>query len=305
MNHPMKAIVTGGTGFLGGALVAKILASEGTVAMVVRRGSHVPSTLRTHPRVTIVEGDLDDVPSWSVPLEGFCADVFFHLAWKGVGNSFRNDPVQISNISFTLDTIRLASNLGCRRWVATGSQAEYGPLNRRISESDLLEPTTLYGASKAATSVLVGPLGRQLEIETVWTRVFSTYGPGDRAGWMLVDIVRQLFERSRPALTPGEQLWDYLYVDDAVEGLIALGATANLSGIFNLGSGRSQTIRSIVEMARDLVDPQLSLGFGEVAYRPDQVMHLEADISKLTSFTGWKPSISMEVGLLRLIESLR
>lgn len=302
MNSPVNAIVTGATGFLGAALVARLLASGGKVAVIARQDSPNLKRLPNHPALLVVNGDFDDVGAWQEPLAGFPAEVFYHLAWKGVGNKYRNDPMQTSNIEPTLETLRLARELGCGRWVGTGSQAEYGPLNRRISEKDPPEPTSLYGAAKAATCHLTQVLGRQLGIEPVWVRVFSTYGPGDNSGWMLVDVIRQLLNGQRPALTPGEQLWDYLYVDDAADALLAMGKTAKLSGVYNLGSGQSRTIRSIAEMARDLINPELPLGFGEIPYRSDQVMHLEADIDKLTMDTDWRPHVSLESGICNLIE---
>ena len=69
------------------------------------------------------------------------------------------------------------------------------------------------------------------------------------------------------------------------------------SGVFNLGSGRPRTIRETVELARDRVDPALPLGFGEVPFRPDQVMHLEADVTRLRDTVGWTPKIDLPVGL--------
>jgi nucleoside-diphosphate-sugar epimerase len=305
VNRPVNAIVTGATGFLGAALVARLLASGGKVAVIVRRDSPNRKRLPNHPALLVVNGDFDDVGAWREPLAGFSAEVFYHLAWSGVGNRYRNDPMQTANIEPTLETLRLARELGCGRWVGTGSQAEYGPLNRRISEKDLPEPTSLYGAAKAATCLLTQVLGEQLGMETVWARVFSTYGPGDNSGWMLVDVIRQLLNGQRPALTPGEQLWDYLYVDDAADALYAMGKCEHLSGTYNLGSGQSQTIRSIAEMARDLINPQLPLGFGDIPYRPDQVMHLEADIDKLTKDTGWRPQVSLESGIGNLIEWIK
>ncbi|HUS34651.1 MAG TPA: NAD(P)-dependent oxidoreductase, partial [Verrucomicrobiae bacterium] len=70
---------------------------------------------------------------------------------------------------------------------------------------------------------------------------------------------------------------------------------------FNLGSGRAESLRKIVETLRDAIDPKLPLGIGEVPYRPDQVMHLEADISKLTKATGWTPATSLEDGLKQTV----
>jgi len=305
VNRPVNAIVTGATGFLGAALVARLLASGGRVAVIARQDSPNLKRLPNHPDLLIVNGAFNDVGAWQEPLTGFPAEVFYHLAWNGVGNKYRNDPMQISNIDPTLETLRLARKLGCERWVGTGSQAEYGPLNRRISENDPPEPTSLYGAAKAATCLLTQVLGKQLGIEPVWARVFSTYGPGDNSGWMLVDVIKQLLNGQCPALTLGEQLWDYLYVDDAADALFAMGKAANLSGVYNLGSGQSQSICSIAEMTRDLINPELPLGFGEIPYRPEQVMHLEANIDKLTRDTGWRPSVSLVSGISNLIEWIK
>ena len=106
----------------------------------------------------------------------------------------------------------------------------------------------------------------------------------------------------RPSLTLGEQLWDYLYVRDAAEAVYRLGTTPTAEGVFNLGSGQVHTIRHIVERIRDMIDPGLPLGFGEVPYRPDQVMHLQADIAKLTAATGWTPRTSLEDGLAATVQ---
>jgi nucleoside-diphosphate-sugar epimerase len=78
--------------------------------------------------------------------------------------------------------------------------------------------------------------------------------------------------------------------------------TPGAAGVFNLASGRVETIRRIVEMVRDLIDPSLSLGFGEVPYRPDQVMCMQADIRRLVKTTGWRPETSLEAGLQKTVQ---
>ena len=305
MESNIRAAITGGTGFLGAALANGILDRGGEVAVLARKDSPHRWRLPARPGLVVLEADLERLGEAAPGLRHFGPEVFFHLGWIGVGNRFRNDPVQVRNILATADAVRLAAECGCRRWVGTGSLAEYGPLNRRISEADPMEPTTLYGACKVAAWALARVLGAQAGLETVWARVFSTYGPGDDEGWMLTKVIGQLLAGERPSLTAGAQAWDYLHVADAAEALLRLGTAPRVAGAYNLGSGQARTIRAIVEMTRDLIDPRLPLGFGEVPYRPDQVMHLEADISRLRQDTGWSPAVGLEAGIAGLIQGLR
>ena len=117
---------------------------------------------------------------------------------------------------------------------------------------------------------------------------------------MIPYLIRALLKGERPALTACEQRWDYLFGPDAADAVWAV-ARSDASGIFNLGAGRAESLRAIVETLRDAIDPKLPLGMGEVPYRPDQVMHLEADISRLTEATGWRPATSLQDGLKQTV----
>ncbi len=211
----------------------------------------------------------------------------------------------MNNVLYSLETLRLAKSLNCTKWIGTGSQAEYGPLNKKIKETDVAHPTTMYGVAKLATCNSSQILAREIGIEAVWVRVFSTYGPYDNSGWLLTDTIKTMLDNKTPALTLGEQLWDYLYVEDAAEALVNLSESNTASGVYNLGSGQSLPIRSIMEQARNLINPNLSLGFGQIPYRQDQVMHLEADIERITKDTSWRPRTELRVGLGNLINSLK
>jgi nucleoside-diphosphate-sugar epimerase len=219
-----------------------------------------------------------------------------------VANHERNDEAQIDqNLASSLALFRLAGRLGCPTWVGLGSQAEYGPQNKVLPEDAPTRPTTLYGASKLATYHLFCALAQQSGIRFVWARVFSAYGPGDHTHWMIPSLIQQLLEGKRPALTAGEQRWDFIHALDVAEALWRLGSCPAAEGLFNLGSGQAPTLRSTIETIRDLVHPGLPLGFGEAPYRPDQVMHLQADISKLRKTTGWRPRVSLGEGLAQTV----
>ena len=117
---------------------------------------------------------------------------------------------------------------------------------------------------------------------------------------MLPTLIRALLNGERPALTAGDQLWDYLHVNDASRAFVAV-ADVGVTGIFNLGSGVAVPLRKVIETIRDLIDPGLSLGFGEVPYRPDQVMRLHADVKELRLAANWQPMIDLQSGLRDLV----
>jgi UDP-glucose 4-epimerase len=306
--NSLRAVVTGATGFIGSKLCEELLIRGWSVYAIIRADSKNQSRLPIHPNLFCIEGSMDSVSQWGSVLKGLNNQfqAFYHLAWEGVGNSLRNDSVQFGNLNPTLETVKLAKELGCNQWIGTGSQAEYGPANIRISEDAITRPTTLYGASKLSAGLLSQIWGRELGIYCQWVRVFSTYGPGDNGGWMLTDVIKHLLAGTQPKLTLGEQLWDYLYVNDAAKALVSL-AVSNLtsSGVYNLGYGKSQPIRKIVEIARDQINPSFPLVFGELPYRPDQVMHLEANIDKLQNHTGWVPKTDLVSGIKQTIEYIK
>jgi nucleoside-diphosphate-sugar epimerase len=296
----MRVLVTGAGGFLG---------SHVTRALV-ERGCEVTAVVRSHDwrlagvMARTVRADLDS--SCESLLAEARPAVVCDLAWHGVGNRFHHDSTQVEmNLRTHLDLVRAAGHAGCRRFVGLGSQAEYGPHPGRLDETATTVPVTLYGATKLA----VGAIGRQLAIaagmEFVWLRLFSTYGPMDDPAWLIPSVILSLLRGGRPDLTPGTQKWDYLFVGDAAGAIAEACCASVLDGTFNLGSGRPVAVREIVEAVRDLVDPRLSLAFGARPFGPNQLMHLEADISKLSAAISWRPTTSLSDGLSRTVDWYR
>lgn len=303
------AIVTGASGFIGAALCRQLLLRGWRVYAIVRPGSRNLCRLPEQDGLIRVEGELSNMAAWEARLAGeaerFAA--FFHLAWHGVGGVLRNDASQADNIAPAVDTVRLARRLNCTVWIGAGSQAEYGRLEGKVSERHTERPTTAYGAAKLAAGREALALAASLRLPAYWLRIFSTYGPGDNGGWLMSDCIRKLLRGERPRLTKGEQRWDYLFVDDAAAAFAAVAERSGgrAPGVYNLGSGASRTIKDIVSLIRDKTDKAAELKFGELAYRDDQVMHLEADISQLAALTGWRPQTALHRGIALTVQEER
>ena len=293
----MRLFLTGASGFVGAATIGIALEAGHEVAAPVRPGS---SALRLAPfegRYLRLPLDLRDSAGIAAAMAEFRPDAVLHLAWSGVANSARFERRQVSdNIETACQLTEAAAASGAKAFIGVGSQGEYGAASS-MSEDALPRPTSLYGAAKVAALFLTRQLAEQAGLRHAWLRLFSTYGPGDNDGWLIPMLIGEMLAGRRPRTTLGTQKWDWLHVDDVARAIVAVAATPKAEGVFNLGSGRAVPVRWATERIRDLAAPGMELKFGEIPFRPDQVMHMQADISRLTAATGWAPAIPIEEGL--------
>lgn len=292
----MRVFVTGASGFLGSYLVADLLAQGHEVAVLLRPDSDRWRLGEAYDRLHVIPGALEHLEGLRGPLEAFAPEAVVHMAWRGVAGSDRNSPVQAANVADTVGLVELAAGAGAKIFVGAGSQAEYGPHDRAIREDDVPRPTTLYGMAKLAAGSMAMRLCQERGLRSAWLRIFSTYGPKDADYWLIPSMIRNLRSGQNMALTACEQRWGFLHARDAAAAFRLAITQAAASGIFNVGSPEAPPLRETVTRLRDLVDPGASLGFGELAYRPDQVMILAADVSRMLAL-GWKPEVSLDEGL--------
>lgn len=286
----MQVLITGANGFLGSALVKELIKQNYNVILLVRKSADLWRLQEVLHLIKIYYyGD--------VIFEKI--DSIYHMAWQGVENRFRNLSFLQENLSVAKHICELAKASGVKKILALGSQAEYGPQNKILSETDPLTPTTVYGKEKDIIRQYFKKFCAQAEIEFTWIRVFSTYGPGDNPSWLIPSVVESFLQNMPPKLTRGEQKWDYLFSQDAVKALIALMHAKG--GIYNLGSGKCVTIRFVIEHIYNKIQPSCDLQFGQKPYAEDQIFFLQANISKIQKETRWKPLTSLQEGLDMLI----
>ncbi len=297
----MRIFVTGGTGFIGSFLVRELLEHGHQVAVLLRPGTDPWRVSEQLPHLTTIVGDLGNIEALRNSLCAFQPDAVAHLAWRGVGNTDRNSPTQAHNIPDTLDLAVLGIETGAKVFVGAGSQAEYGPYPRRISETDVPSPTTMYGRAKLAAGTMTGQLCAERGARFAWLRIFSTYGPTDAPYWLIPNMIQTLRKGNRMSLTKCEQRWGFLHARDAAAAFRLALTRENGQGVFNLGSSDAPPLNETVMSLRNLVNPEAELGFGDIAYRPDQVMILQADISRLEAL-GWRPQIELQQGLSETVK---
>jgi nucleoside-diphosphate-sugar epimerase len=285
-----RLLITGAGGFVGAA-IAK--------AAVAARLAPIANS------ISIERIDLADTHKVAMLMGSVRPDIVVHSAWEGVGGPLRSGDIQFENIRTTVALADAAIASGTKKFVGIGSQAEYGRYDRRIVESDLPQPTMLYGAAKLAANHLVAQRCNEAGIAFSWLRLFSVYGPGDNPNWLIPSSAASLVRGKRPQCTKGTQKWDYLHIDDVASGVMAVVGNDEANGVFNLSSGDAISVRTIIEMIRDIAAPGLELTFGEIPFGPDQIMHLEGDNSRLRRATGWSPRVPLGEGLQQVVDELK
>ena len=277
-----SAIVNGSLGTIGLALVNQLLKRNVKVYAIAFPGD---------PRIERIPKDAIVVPCDMTQIDKLTemipepVDAFFHLAWAGTIGPGRDDMLlQTQNIRCAVEAAHTAKKLGCEVYVGVGSQAEHGRIEGKVTAAAPCFPTNGYGMAKLCAGQMTRVVCRQLGIRHVWARVLSVYGANDGPLSVISVLLDKLTKGEKPSLTAGEQMWDYLYAEDA---------------------GRIRPLREYFEALRDAIDPSLPLGLGEIPYPPNQVMHLEADISELTRDTGFEPSTSFEEGIREVVRQYR
>lgn len=287
------------------SLINELTANGYEVTAVCRPNSWRLASVPMHPMVSICHTELSELLSLSTALP-HDYDVFFHFGWDGTYGNSRNDMfMQMQNVSYSMDAVRLASALGCKVFVGAGSQSEFGHVQGVLHPDLYCEPNNGYGAAKLSAYHMSRVLCAQLGIRQEWCRIVSLYGPFDGEHTMVMSTVLKMLRGERMQFTNGDQVWDYIYSKDAARAFRLTAEKGRHGSVYCLGTGKTKLLRDYISAIRDTVDPSLEIGLGELPYYPDQVMHLEADIHNLTKDTGFVPQYSFEEGIRETIDWAR
>ena len=296
-------IVHGGSSFLGKSFI-RFNNSKKNILVLARKSSNL-SSLKNLSNLYIYRYENNLSVKLEVNKFDFSSSIFFEFSWYGVFGSERNDINQFKiNIPLIISSVEFANYISCKHWVGVGSQAEYGNYNKTINENDICKPTTLYGKSKLFCSKLANELCLHYNINFSWLRLFSVYGPDDNQNWLIPYLINKMILGDTVNTTLGEQIWDYLYIDDVSRVFSKINVNESL-GITNLSSSEKIRIKDLINIIKKITNSTSLINFGAIQYRKDQVMYMNGDNTKLKDNLSWTPKTSLEYGLLQTINNIR
>lgn len=283
-----RALVTGATSFIGRRLVERLL-REGVSVCAFVRASSAPLGIRADEQV--YDGSMESVER---VIRRFKPDTIFHLAsLSTIAHSAADvDPMEAAILRLGVQLAETAAQRAVSTFILAGSYWQ-----ERSAEDPT--PACLYAAMKQALEDILRFYAASTTMRTATLRLFSVYGPGDRRG----RLVGQLDEARRTgrelALSPGRQVMEMVYIDDAVEAFVhsvkLLSDRPKLSGrAWHVGSGERMSLRELVGLYAKVVGAT-PVRWGARPYRPREVMVPWSG----PRLPGWRPRVRLAEGLRR------
>lgn len=299
-----KAIVTGATSFIGIALIKELLLADYEVIAIIRPSSSRKTLVQTTcPNIQLIECELSRLNKAELKVQQ--CNVLFHIGWTSdFSNSRYNLQGQMQNVKYCEYSVELAARYGCEAYLCVGSQAECGVVSKPITPYTKANPMTAYAEAKCAAYSKTKDLCKAYGIKHYWPRLLSAYGPYDRSTTMVMSCIQACQEKKILELTYAEQIWDFVYIEDAAKALLALVEKGDPAKKYPIASGIGKELKEYIAQIAEVMNfPELLKGIGQKNYADNQVMYLVGDISELQVDTGVSMDYSFERGIRNIVKS--
>lgn len=288
MTAPRKILLTGAAGFIG-SHVARVLLDAGCeVAVVVRPRNPLTRLRDVRERLTVFACDLSDPAALRPALSTWRPDACIHLAWYAEPGKYLTSA---NNIPALLAGLALLQELilsGCGQVVMAGTCAEYDTDLGFLREDGPTRPETIYAAAKLSLNLIGSRLAAAAGVNFAWARLFYLYGPSEDERRLVPALINALERGVIFPATKGEQVRDYLHVEDVASALWNI-AERRLNGIVNVSSGVPVTLRQVMETVGEITGRADLIQFGALPYRDWEPAFICGDSRRLRVETGWTP----------------
>jgi len=224
-----------------------------------------------------------------------------HLAWLTTPGVFFESPENLRWVESSLALMDAFAEAGGKHFVGAGTCFEYDfPEGACIEGTTPETPGSFYGICKQATSQLLKAFALKLNLSFAWGRIFYLYGPHEREQRLVPSVVRGLLKNESVACSQGNQIRDYLYVQDVADAFIEL-LESDAQGIFNIGSSKPISLRELVLAFGHALGLSELIQFGARPEIPGEPKCFYADNTKLIRSTHWFPQVSLQDGIEKTI----
>lgn len=296
-----KAIVTGANGFVGSAVVKELVAHGYEVYALARENHHdnVPFGKNIH----IIPFELNKVNNLLAVLSKDDYEAFYHFAWNGSAGSARADTrLQLQNAQWTVDCLRMAKELGCRRFVPAGTIMEHETIAAAYKQGNAPGVGYIYGGGKVIAHIMCMSVAAQIGMDMVWPKITNAYGPGERSPRLVNSTIRKCIAGESLQFTAGTQHYDFVYIDDIARAFRMIGENGKPFHHYLIGSGHAKALKEFLLEMQQAIAPDLPFKFGDIPFTGVDLPLSQFDMTETEKDTGFKAKISFGEGCRRTME---
>lgn len=296
-----KAIVTGANGFVGSAVVKELAHNEYEVWALDLEGhsDQIPDSAAVH----FVPSELSRMSQLSSQIPVSEYELFYHFAWVGSSGPARADTmVQLNNAQWTIDALRAAKALGCKRFLAAGSIMEHETIAACYTPGNRPGLGYIYGSGKVVAHTMCCSVAADIGIELVWPEITNAYGVGERSPRMINSVIQQCLRHETPQFTAGTQNYDFVYIDDVARAFRLIGENGKPFHEYLIGSSTAKPLKEFLLEMNEAIAPELTFEFGGVPFTGVNMPLRTFDCSKTERDTGFRAQISFAEGSKRTYE---
>lgn len=293
MTAKNRILVTGATGFIGRHAIVPLHKLGFEVHAVARHSVENLSEAHWHTVNLLDPGETTNL------LQRVCPTHLMHFAWYAEHGKFWNSELNLEWLSATLHLLKAFAEIGGKRFVGSGSCAEYGWDGRAVYDEEApLRPATLYGAAKASACLTGTAFAKTTGMDFAWGRIFHLFGPDESPDRIVPALVRAHLSGVPLDCSQGTQLRDFLPVSAVAEAFAHLCAS-DIHGVVNIGSGRAVTLKDLSEKIAGIIGSKTNIRFG--AFQDSGPESLLPSVKRLKNEVGWWPLNTVEPGLAEAI----
>lgn len=292
----MNVIVTGATGFLGTALVKELLDNQVNVTVLTRKNKN-----NLDRRAKLVYCPLEEMKNVDVSsTSAGVFDIFFHFGWDGTSGATRGDfALQLKNAEYSCDALQLASKLGCRTFVNAGSISAYEAMATMKKDDSKPGLGNIYATAKLTADLMAKTLASNLGISYINVLISNIYGIGEHSQRFLNATLRKLLRNETIPLTHGDQLYDFIYISDAVQAICLSAKLGKSHENYYIGNTEQKPLRQFVVEMKQIVGSKSQLEFGLIEQTGPSLTYDEFDTAKVKNEFGFLPQVSFKDGITR------
>lgn len=298
-----KVIVTGASGFIGTQLVNELLSRNIKVVALDIRFSE---KFLNNANITCIDVKDKNPLDLEDELKKQNIDCFFHLAWAGTSGALRADyAVQLNNAKLACDYVLLASKIDCPRFVYASSINEMETYEYLQSDDITPGGGYIYGTGKMAAHLMGETVAKLNNVEFIPVIITNIYGAGEKSARMINTAIRQLVNKEHCSFTEGKQIYDFIYITDAISSIVEVADKGKPFNRYYIGSGNPKPLREFLLEMRDVVDPSAELGLGDLPFNGVSLDYSQFKLKKVEEDTGYKNKISFKEGIRLALDYIK